>query len=154
MLATASRDTFIKLWNVDQNYSLAQDLIGHTDAIRLIIELNNCKIVSCSDDKTIRIWVSKDNSTYHCEKVLKTDSIVYSIAQMQNGNLASASKNEIKLWNLEIYECYLTISEHTDIIFTIIKLSNGMIATGGRDKTVILCDPLYYLKNEEKKEEI
>lgn len=152
-LASASSDTKIKIWGKDtnQNFFKVQDLTDHTDAVRLIIELINGKIASCSDDKTIRFWIFEDQN-YICEKIINNDSSVYSIIEIQKGQLASASNNEIKLWNMDNYECFLTISEHQDIIFTMTKLNMGMLATGGRDKSIILCDPIYYFKKDEKKE--
>ena len=51
--------------NNNNNYSILHTLKGHKDSVEKIIEFNYTNdIISCSKDKTIKIWKIKKNNSY------------------------------------------------------------------------------------------
>jgi WD40 repeat protein len=53
---SASQDSTIKVWKA-KNYELIKTLEGHTDIIsHAVFSPNNQYIVSCSHDKTLKVW--------------------------------------------------------------------------------------------------
>ena len=56
VVVSCSRDTTIKLWQVDTGYCI-QTLKEHTDWIRdLDISYNGTLLASCGNDQSIRVW--------------------------------------------------------------------------------------------------
>ena len=59
-LVSGSRDAHIKFWNVEQNYSIEDDLAAHMYAINHITFTEDGKyLFSCSMDKSIKVWDTK-----------------------------------------------------------------------------------------------
>ena len=58
LLASASWDTMIKIWNLNTR-SCIYNLSGHEEIVWDIIELKNGDLVSCSNDKKIIVWGRK-----------------------------------------------------------------------------------------------
>ena len=85
----------IKIWNVETGKCL-QTLHGHSSWIRGIVYLPNGNLVSCSEDKTIKVWdLVSDYLTGH-------SGPVNCLLLLRNGQLASCSGDRtIKIWNVE-----------------------------------------------------
>jgi WD40 repeat protein len=71
---------------------------GHTRLISDIIQLEDDRICSCSDDKTIKIWSIESGQ---CELTLKGHtSFVLCVMQLIDRRLCSYSyDNSVRLWN-------------------------------------------------------
>ena len=54
-VCSASKDKTLRIWNL-QNQTTEKTLIGHTDYVRCLLYLPDGRILSGSDDKTMRIW--------------------------------------------------------------------------------------------------
>jgi len=55
LLASASIDNTIKIWNIENGKCL-MTLTGHTDCIESLAYLGNNLLASGSEDTTIKIW--------------------------------------------------------------------------------------------------
>lgn len=67
-LITAGRDAHLKIWDVEQNYSLHQDIAAHLFAINhLSFNSSGTLIATASMDKSIKIW---NADTYKLVKVV------------------------------------------------------------------------------------
>ena len=66
---------------------LASQLTGHTGTVRSVVPLADGRIVSCSHDKSIRIW---DVATSECTAVLTghTDTVM-SVVPLADGRIVS-----------------------------------------------------------------
>jgi WD40 repeat protein len=91
---------------------------GHKDVIRAILQLQNNQVATASSDKSIRIW---DLSS----------SIYYFPAA-----------------NISASRCKKVLKEHTNGVFCLAQLGNGILASGSEDRTIRLWD----LKAEVGKE--
>ena len=54
-ICSASKDKTLRIWNL-QNQTTEKILMGHTDYVRCLMYLPDGRILSGSDDKTMRIW--------------------------------------------------------------------------------------------------
>lgn len=88
---------FIKIWSA--NLTLECQLAGHTGGIPSIHHLGGNRIVSCSADKTMRIW---DLSKKESIDVLQAHKdYIYCMGKVSNEQVLSGSRDRtIKLWDL------------------------------------------------------
>jgi len=85
---------------------------GHSDWIFCVKAFNDNQIVSCSRDKSIKIW---DISTGDCIKTLLGHSdAVFSIAILSNNRIVSCSLDKsIRIWDVELGDCIKILNGHT-----------------------------------------
>jgi len=87
ILASCSCDKTIKLYNIKKKeYQVIQTLKYHTGWVNKLIELNNNKLVSCSDDANIIFYI-KNNNEYIKDHQFKTKG--------SNNYLIQTKENEI-----------------------------------------------------------
>ena len=99
----------IKTWNKNKTkneFSLNQIINNaHNDWINKIIYYLNENLISCSHDKTIKIWEKDNNNKYQCISILTHSNWVYSILLIEDKNLLiSSGLDRTKFWNLNNYE--------------------------------------------------
>ena len=108
---------------------------GHHDWVYTLVIFNR-KIISGSEDKTIKIW---DSKTGECEMTLSGHTNgVRALAILDNQYIVSGSIDKtIKIWNSETGECKETIDGHTQPIRCLTTF-NGRIVSGSEDSTIKL----------------
>ena len=85
---------------------------AHDDWISKIIYCLNGNLISCSFDKTIKIWEENNNNEYNCIKILTHNNLIVSILLLEDKNiLISSGLDGTKFWNLNNYECIIHIKE-------------------------------------------
>lgn len=124
---------------------------GHEDVIYCITFPDGEKIITGSNDKTIRIW-SLENGREVKKWLLKKP--VGALVVMKDGEkVVSAEGEDTRYWNdTEYWELWVRDAEtarvvagpldgHTNIVITLdISSDDGMVASGSYDRTVILWD--------------
>jgi WD40 repeat protein len=141
LLASASTDRTIKLWNPDTGEFL-QTLQGHTSWVWAIaFHPTEHLLASASYDQTIKLW---DVEADECRQTLQEhSSSVLSIAFSPDGNwLASGGYNQtIKLWNVATGKCHYTWQAHLNRVWTVaFSPDSRWLATSGDDGTIHLWD--------------
>ncbi|WP_226583785.1 nSTAND1 domain-containing NTPase [Microseira wollei] len=133
ILASASDDNTIKLWNLEGKE--IRTLEGHTAAVNSISISPNGKIlVSGSNDGTIKLW----NLNGKQIRTLKQGAGVKSVSISPDGKIvASAGDDTIKLWNLNGKEIR-TLKHSTEVISVSISPDGKMLAAGTYDGTIEL----------------
>ncbi|CAF0716253.1 unnamed protein product [Brachionus calyciflorus] len=82
-----------------KNGLIKQRLVGHSKIVRQLIELSNNRLVSCSDDKTVKVWNLLNGTLIHN---LQHPERVESVALLKNGQLACGLYNgHIHIWNID-----------------------------------------------------
>ena len=125
-------------------------LKNHTSYIYCFTLLNDGRLVSGSDDKTIIIY---NKETFQPDIIIKEHkSDVRCLVQLKNGVLASCSGDRtIKLFNIKNkeYELIQTLNFHSDFIRKVIELSNNYLVSCSYDSTIIfyIKDGLKYKKD-------
>ena len=99
------------------------------------------KIVSGSDDKTIKIW---NANTGQCLKTLEGHSyFVNSVAFSPDGKkiVSGSYGGTIKIWNANTGKCLKTLNGHTYSVESVAYSPDGRkIISGSRDKTIKIWD--------------
>ena len=109
-------------------------LKGHTDFITNIIIYED-KLISCSDDKTIKIWNLKDFSKGEVTLEGHTDW-VRNIITYGDKLISCSDDTTIKIWNLKDFsKGETTLKGHTNGINNIIIYGDKLISSSD-DKTI------------------
>jgi WD40 repeat protein len=99
-LAIGQLDCKITIWDLN-NSKLLRTLEGHKAYIDSIALLANRNLASVSDDGEIRIWNPQNGqlvNTIRIHDVVVNKGSIFSIVQLNDGRLVSASRYIIKVW--------------------------------------------------------
>ena len=77
-----------------------QTLVGHTSDVMCVAPLDDRRLVSGSDDKTLIVWAAGDDGAFAAAQTLSGHtSYVYCVAQLDDRRLVSGSNdNTLKVW--------------------------------------------------------
>ena len=152
---TCSNDKSIKRWsfNEDKIYILEEiKNEAHSKGITKIIffttkDLKNY-LISCSYDKTIKIWEKKNNTNeentqnYIIKKILTGHKeTIRSILQLNENILVSGGDDGIKTWDIKTFQKILSIQK-CDCYSrnSLVKYSNKIIIVGGSNEKLSIVD--------------
>lgn len=122
VLASASRDGTVKLWDVsdsvrDRSSTPLHTLSGHTGEIKAIAFSPNGRVLaSASDDGTVRLWNWRTGS--YLTTLVDLDSPIWSVAISPDGStLATGSRDGIvRLWHMGNGRRLRVHSQHSDTV--------------------------------------
>jgi WD40 repeat protein len=141
MLATASFDKTIKIWDAETGKELST-LKGHTDHVYCVaFSSDSAMLASGGKDRSIRLWNVKEGKTI---KELKGHTAsVDSVAFNPNGKvLASGSADtSVRLWNLDAGTEIGKLGEHGDRVNWVAWSPHGLsLASAGDDGSIKIWD--------------
>ena len=92
--------SFFKL-NPNNSHLNIQNIKAHKEIVRKIIELKDGRYVSCSDDKTIKIW-KFNNNELKLNKTLNQNNEISSIIEFKENEIISIPEgnSSIIFWNI------------------------------------------------------
>ena len=68
-------------------YNNTQTILGHSEKVTHLIQLESGKLASGSYDKTIRIWDASDKSKAEAEKIIQEDGYVLSLLEFEKNKI-------------------------------------------------------------------
>ena len=142
LLASASVDSTIQLWNLNTN-TLQATLRGHTsNVLSVAFDPNGALLASGSADGTVRLW---NPITETLEATLQGHTgDVLSVAFSPDGSLlaSGSSDSTIRLWNLVTETLEATLEAHMDSVLSVAFSPDGLLlASASDDGLVGLWDP-------------
>ena len=153
-IISISNDKSIKI--IDLNFNTIQTIEkAHEDLITNSDIKDEDNFVTCSNDKSIKTWIKKENK-YKINKIIKKAHLnsIKKIIYYNNENLISCSLDKsIKIWkeNKNNYINILTLN-HLDLIYSILLLKDkNILISSGIDGTKFWCLKKYIclFHNEE-----
>ena len=115
------------IWNIASRKCLIT-LLGHSEGILCLNKINDNHIVSGGKEKLIKIW---DYHTGNCIYYLVCFAKVSSLVKLCKTKIAVGCFDaSIKILDLETKKCVKTFHGHTNVVTSLIKLSNIQIASG------------------------
>lgn len=136
----ASFDEIIKIYNPSNNYQCELTFKAHDKPINYLCILKNGKIISCSNDKSIKIW-SIYRSSYVCDYTIENahKTWISKIITLSQERIASCSDDcTIKIWQSNYpYNLITFMKGHTNWINSIIQLSSKEILISGSEDSTI-----------------
>ena len=141
-IISISNDKSIKI--IDLNFNTIQTIEkAHEDLITNSDTKDEDNFVTCSNDKSIKTWIKKENK-YQINKIIKKAHLnsIRKIIYYNNENLISCSLDKsIKIWkeNKDNYINILTLN-HLDLIYSILLLKDkNILISSGLDGTKFWC---------------
>ena len=116
LLATASYDCAVRLWDVDSHQCIAT-LKDHTNAvISCKFSPDDALVASASHDRTVRLW---DVKSHRCIAIISGNTGVNSCAFSADGAvLASVSDDRTAhLWNMKTFTMIAILPGHSDYVY-------------------------------------
>ena len=119
------------IWNPDVDDKPLW-LTGHSKTVTSVAQLKDGRVVSGSDDNTIRVW---NASTGECLKVLFSHSkpIKHVIALSDNRFISSSEDCTMRVWNPDTGECLRTIQHHQKADASVIALSDSRVVSFSKE---------------------
>lgn len=148
----ASSDYNINIFKIyKNNYELIHTLQGHNKKVNKVIELEEGRLCSCSEDTTIKIW----DKEYKCiETLVGHNNNVKSIIQINNNIISADDDGIVNIWNKNTHWCIKVIQNiycHSEN--GISKLANNTVILGG-NKILYILDTLSYNYTQFKNNEL
>ena len=143
---SSKNEYFLKNKKEERNkYSCFKTLIGHTNKIVSLIELESGKLVSGSYDNTIRIWDINDKSGN--EQVINENERILSLLEFEKNKILSGTgDNSINLWDLENPEQVIfSFKGHELWVNALVKCDSNFFASASNDSKIKIWD---YFKRE------
>ncbi|MFW9854516.1 MAG: hypothetical protein ACFFFG_05630 [Candidatus Thorarchaeota archaeon] len=152
MLASASADNTVKLWNASTG-SLIRNLMGHTSAVYCLdFSPSGDVLASGSFDRSILLW--NVSSGQIIENLTGHTASVWSVSFNSAGTLlaSGSSDNNIKVWDIQSGKTIANITGHTDSVRTVAFSSSDILASGSYDNSIIIWDisnqtPIHTIEN-------
>jgi WD40 repeat protein len=141
LLASASNDYTIKIWDSVNNYKCIHTLPeAHKGSINKMVNLPNGYLVTASSDKFIKIW---DNE-YKLVSFISLPSKAYSVLVLPNGYIVTGWDSTIKVWQYDSEYNNLTsiktLNGHTHTITELFLFKDRYILSGSNDTTIRVWD--------------
>ncbi|XP_067948021.1 F-box/WD repeat-containing protein 7-like isoform X2 [Watersipora subatra] len=112
-------------------------LRGHDDHVITCLEFSGNRIVSGSDDNTLKVW---DVETAQCLRTLVGHTGGVWSSQMRDNIVISGSTDRtLRVWDTETGECMHTLHGHTSTV-RCMHLHKNIVVSGSRDATLRMWD--------------
>uniref|UniRef100_A0A240SX86 WD repeat-containing protein 37 n=1 Tax=Glossina pallidipes TaxID=7398 RepID=A0A240SX86_GLOPL len=99
LVVTASRDSTFRLWDFRDPISGVSVFQGHTESVTSTVFTRDDKVVSGSDDRTVKVWELRNMRS--ALTTIRTDSSVNRLAVSNGGTIAIPHDNrQIRLFDL------------------------------------------------------
>ena len=122
----------------EHNLLLDRNLLGHNERVcATCISGNESLIISCSDDKHVRIW---DKYSGECEVVLEGHTegvcVVTCFSVDEKLHIVSGGLDAtVRVWTVDPSKCLLKLQGHTSAV-TAICGSKAVVVSGSNDNTI------------------
>jgi WD domain, G-beta repeat len=138
MLASFSSDGTIKLWD-PKTGMCHRTLEQHNDQVTTVTQLKDGRLVSASWDEKIIFW---NPDTGFCLGISQQRTR-RSLIELKDGIFASIFCTWIELFAFQGVISFPQgkLTGHTDVIYKLLALNDGILASASRDQTIKLWDP-------------
>jgi len=129
---------YLRQMSIEHNWrcgvkKFSKVLKGHDDHVITCLQFNGSRIVSGSDDNTLKVWSAVSGK---CLKTLTGHTGGVWASQMRRNTIISGSTDRtLKIWNADTGECVHTLHGHTSTV-RCLALEGNIVVSGSRDATL------------------
>ena len=137
LLASASVDSTVQLWNLDTN-TLQATLRGHTsNVLNVAFDPNGALLASGSADGTVRLW-NPHTETLQATLRGHTNNVL-SVAFAPDGSLLASGSADgtVRLWNPITETLEATLEAHMDSVLSVAFSPDGTLLASGSDDGLV-----------------
>ncbi|CAG7718489.1 unnamed protein product [Allacma fusca] len=133
---------YMRQHNVEMNWRFrdlrpSKVLKGHDDHVITCLQFSNNRIVSGSDDNTLKVWSA---TTGKCLRTLLGHTGGVWSSQMSGATIVSGSTDRtLRVWDAETGNCLHTLYGHTSTV-RCMHLCDRKVVSGSRDATLRMWD--------------
>ena len=112
---------------------------GHTASVYILAVLPDGRVVSTSEDFTLRVW---DAASGQCMQTLvKHRGTISCVSILPDGRVVSGSwDGTLRVWDVASGQCLQTLEGHSGGVNCVAVLSDGRVVSGSRDCTLRVWD--------------
>ena len=138
-IAVATGNDILIIDDIDNyNPNNPETMSGHSKNITCIILFDENKLISGSEDKTIKIWDIKKRV---CTSTITGNyERIESLLKINNNTLAAGSQNNIRFFNIDNKKELFSLVGHEKSVCTMIKISENKIVSGAYDNLIKIWD--------------
>lgn len=114
------------------------DLLGHSKTVLCLTQINDEKLASGSEDKTIKIWSLKTKQ--FLSTITGDFEVINCLLTLSNGHIAAGSHCSINVFNPDTKNQLYSFVAHEKSVASIIQINPRMIASSSYDYTIKLWD--------------
>lgn len=135
------KKTFIRKNRIEKAWCegevIPRELVGHDDHVVTCLQFDGQRIVSGSDDSTLKVWNAK---TGYCQATLVGHTGGVWCLEMKDDWIVSGSTDRtLRVWSAETGKCIETLYGHCSTV-RCMALSGNEVVSGSRDNTLRLWD--------------
>jgi WD40 repeat protein len=133
---TGDENNTINKWNITTNEIIRQ-IKAHGSTIWSLNLFDDDKyLISAGSDDCIKIW-DLYNEFYNVAILEEHTNTVCNAVGMKNGMILSCSwDGTVKMWNPLTRECFSNLNDHNGIVWDVVELNDGKIASVGNDSNI------------------
>eukprot|EP00040_Diaphanoeca_grandis_P022884 m.123700 g.123700 ORF g.123700 m.123700 type:complete len:892 (+) comp29007_c0_seq1:457-3132(+) len=141
-IVTCGSDGVLKVFDLTEGawqYKCVAILKGHKTRVRAVACFPDVRVVSCSDDRTIRVW---DLAAQSCLRTLRGHTgVVNNVITTSDGRIVSCSEDmSVRIWELS-KKAPIVLNGHRGAVLCIAETPNLTILSGSADSTIKLWNP-------------
>jgi WD40 repeat protein len=150
-IISGSDDGRIILWNWNLQ-SNVKTIVSFNPAlnqtVNALASFNNKYLAAALGDGSIQIFSMNDQDIILVRNISAHSNSVLDVKFLNNGNLASASKDKtIKVWDVNTYKNIFINSNHNSSVLCLAVMPNANLVSGSEDKTIQIFNTNLYSNN-------
>lgn len=135
----------IQLWDI-RTGKLKATYVGHTNSVSALAYSPNGLLLASGglgyNNKSVQIWNTTTGENHVLHDDVHTNPVISLTFSQDSRFLASSGGNNIEVWDVGFRQHKATLKGHRDVIFSLVFIGDGRLASASVDETIVLWKPV------------